>query len=207
MNHWIVRLTVDRFSVFDLFALVDIDKSQDYLFCFEGDGDKVKYHTHGHFYTTLPRTTMISRIQKRYGKGNEVFSLKKFKETAGNDYSKYCCKGLNRDTPPDIISTSFSNDYILSLQQDYWDTNNKMKIQGSKTFVSFYNLFETLKPKHPLSDSSYHEVLFKAIEEKYKGVPLPSTNILRSHIRSCKWIDGRLNKKELYHELFSMYEL
>jgi len=50
MNHWIIRLTVDRFAVFDLFALVDIDKSQDYLFSFEGDGVETKYHTHGHFY-------------------------------------------------------------------------------------------------------------------------------------------------------------
>lgn len=166
-----------------IYSLVVIEKSRK---------DVIHSHSAVTLDEPMARTTIMSRIQKRYPelKGNAKISLKKW--DGGDDYLNYCCKGLYEEGTPESlyeyrqIGTRIPNMTVFERYQVYWEKNRQMKQRKDKPYVVDWVMEEIQKAReYGVNPTSYDicNFVYRYYREVCDGEVPSNHNVILGTIR------------------------
>lgn len=167
------------------------------------DGDKCGVHYHG--YCSQIRINTLRSYLKKHFKGNGQYQCKK----AGDDDAalRYLCKGVDKDTPPDI---RFNDGHLVDeYHTRYWDHNKMYKLRARGKGEVLDRCYEDIEEE--IGYSTERDIIGGAIIRWYdeSGKRMPArfamdTMISTYIVRQNKKQDPttKLTYVELYRQLY-----
>lgn len=141
-------------------------------------GKEKKEHLHIYVKPNKTKSTMIQQIVKEYPgiKGNGSYSCRAVIETPEN-FVKYCCKGENADTLPNVLVNSGYD--VDELHKQFWLTNKTLK-QSSGVNMGCQN-----DPPKKVKALSWTEKVYQQIQNDYEN----EVYVIQQHQRDPKSVD------------------
>lgn len=119
-----------------------------YLVCYEEVVDE-NPHVHVVLYSEKNIDTLRKSFKRAFDdkRGNGAYSLKACDANV-DDYIAYICKGVDVDSPPDVIlkqGIQFDDEYVEGMHQRYWDRNAQLVRAAGERAAARGNMVEVVE--------------------------------------------------------------